>query len=395
MKEFFISDLPDAPINTPLRRLSLDEHKQFLENIHALRLNLLGEDRNLTPEEEQHYVENINNAKEAAQLLKTYKTEFDLAKNSKYKELLEDEIKAGELALKVLIVANLPLAAKYVSMSLDIPSPINSPEQNSAYTAIALSSLSSRPWRDIEDRMQVASEALVRAASKYTLFENIVFSEFAGNLIRKALIKYCNEHEWGSGWHVTQQIQQQYIEHSKGKIERPQHNQPMKGMGKRWVGLHPDVVHSGQESTSMFSDERLTYTLENTAVNNFLDPHQAFIRKKMVAKLYSVLVRNLSNTEIKIIALYWGLQLKLDGTLGSAKKAVDCRESFDAISDYLKIDIKSVKRNFNKAMDKLKQLDQETLIELYELSEPIEDTHPEPTLSHLAQGAPNARYPYA
>ena len=144
----------------------------------------------------------------------------------RYDGRFDDEIAIGDKAKHMLVTANLPFAAYCARASMGHigKSSIRTPSTTGNYygfesapgTYKKLSRLA-RQRASIEDRTQVAIEAMLKAANNYKSGGAAKFTTYSAWVIMRAIEKHLPTEE--TGWDVSSSILNQYEEAQKDKLQ--------------------------------------------------------------------------------------------------------------------------------------------------------------------------------
>lgn len=221
-------------------------HYALVKKLHTARVELLGCDRYLTAEEERELATLIQagvlaaaDAKETGEL---YDGRYDAI------------IQAGNDARYRLVVASLPFAAFFARASVgkvpdgntDIPIPALPGDAKSYVGTYANVRKLASPRADIDDRTQVAMEAMWKAAGNFEA-KSAKFITFAAWHMQRAL-DFAEATE-NSGWQLPKYALQQYIDALKhqeleGTLPDIQHRS---ASGYNRKGAHPLTVFEGRK----------------------------------------------------------------------------------------------------------------------------------------------------
>ncbi|MEO5690766.1 MAG: sigma-70 family RNA polymerase sigma factor [Candidatus Saccharimonadales bacterium] len=172
----------------------------------------------------------------------------------------DEEIAAGERAKHLLVTANLPFAAYCARASMGIAQHTTGrvPSTTGNYYGFenapgAIKKLSrfARPNASLEDRTQVAIEAMFKAADKFKDDRGARFTTFAVWDIGRTLEKHLTTEN--AGWDVADHILKKYEEALREEQEYGvlPHIQHMSGEGRYHDGLHPLQVFAGMDGVPL------------------------------------------------------------------------------------------------------------------------------------------------
>lgn len=360
---------------------------------HDVRVSLLGENRDLSTDEEKELREQIKFATECKHTLEIHGEYYDNNGYDKTVKELDMGMQRGKRAFDELVLATLPLATQIVIESLGMSTPgENRPDCISKKKAEVLYSLNS-PLANFDDRLSVATEALVKAATDYPQTRVASFKRLATRYITDALVKYAQEQETG-GWYVDQKVVRQYKntpEATRPKIRPPKDEDGVKD-GEPFRGFHPDVVEAGR--TTIPLEEIPTDTVTSTEETACFDPHDQLLPEEVEDAIHRALdgPYMLTERESCIIRLYYGFPYSYDGR----ENPYDVNHftgNDSAIAQLLGISTSRVFVIRGKAMSKLHQPQRSGHVLDYlgvELYAPQGDMGPS-TLAPITKGIPNTK----
>ncbi|HEX8390328.1 MAG TPA: sigma-70 family RNA polymerase sigma factor [Candidatus Saccharimonadales bacterium] len=298
---------------------------RFTSQLYEASREITG-DTWLDKEQEAELADTIQNGAEARLLAEAMGDAYD----GRYDVLIEN----GQEAKRQLVTANLPFAVYFANESMGqgrIPSSVDVPSvprRNNPYmgklkksgTYAPVANLANQ-GADIEDRVQVAIEAMWGAADTFDSSKRARFITYAAWPIHRALSRHT-PHEY-SGWHVADHIYQNYVSSLEqqavhGALPEIWH---VTESGGRHKGLHPDQVIEGRRSVPY----ELTVT-DGDESDQFEEPIELHLAERvedrtesvegrveagMAAVALETVLETLSEREHGVIAMRYGLD---DGT---------------------------------------------------------------------------------
>lgn len=231
---------------------SWQSHYKLVCQLHQARIEVLGSDKYLSNEEEYDLATIIQTGLKAIE----YRDEMGDEYDGRYNH----EIECAEKARYTLVVANLPFAAYYARASVGKVLKDNDDDLFPAFPGSERSYVGTysdvknlvNPWADIDDRTQVAMEAMWLAAYKYKPGRGAKFSSFAAWYLHRNLQR-STASEYG-GWYVSDDLMRQYreaLELQELHGETPEFfHQSLYSGASLHRGYPPEMVIAGRKSVA-------------------------------------------------------------------------------------------------------------------------------------------------
>jgi RNA polymerase sigma factor (sigma-70 family) len=399
MKSYEHSDFfPKEAFNS--ERLEREEYtfsSHLMEELYKARQQLIEENGGTWNKETEEEL--------AGQIQAGLKAEDEAATLDEADEEQRQAIQIGKDARYKLVVANLPFAVACARASVGIrPFPHDTAGSvpstsrgDSSYlgllkepgTYAKLSSLN-HPYASFEDRIQVAMEAMWRAANRYKQrsdedepSKRAKFTTFAAWEIQSRLSTYAH-HERSTGWSMTQSIYDRYTklldESTPDAPPRAIHRE-----GGYHLGLHPLQAFNGRDTTNLdsvfFSAPEEADTFGDTTQLGLAEvvlgqqSLEAIVDKKHTAQMVQEALKRLPEADANVITMYFGLDGKEAKTL-------------DEIAGALKIAPMRAEQVLKKRLGNLRYLRSRGLLQNPNHGEPPQ---PPTSLSPLAEGTSHIR----
>lgn len=250
-------DLPDGSIERD--HLAPYGYNSFMKQLIRASREAVGADEGYLPKEVESELAELIQAGMVFEVKAT-------GMAGEYDGRYDVEIERGRAAKERLVMANAPFAAYLARCSMNI-GPVRGSRRSRTRTPVVsggriaketrpgtmtpIAQMAS-PRASLEDRTQVALEAMWKAADKYKANSKARFINFASWSMQNALERYIPTED--RGWHVADDLVQKYLTAMKeselygSELRIPSHRVDGEGMH---AGYHPEIVFAGRAGVSL------------------------------------------------------------------------------------------------------------------------------------------------